>query len=97
MFVSFHEIEKQIIYIFIEKYRQYTHPRQCLNDDYLSFPRTLPQVKQLEQQNERLKEAVVKMRDLNNHEKHEMQRAQKQAEKHSSEISGLQKEKVGLT
>ncbi|XP_029644920.1 dynactin subunit 1 isoform X3 [Octopus sinensis] len=49
--------------------------------------------KQVELQNERLKEALVKMRDLSNEEKHENQRLGKQNEKLQSEVVGLRKDK----
>ncbi|XP_064610266.1 dynactin subunit 1-like isoform X3 [Liolophura sinensis] len=51
------------------------------------------QSKQLEQQNERLKEALVKMRDLSNNEKHENQKMTKQIEKMTSDLTALRKEK----
>ncbi|KAK3590123.1 hypothetical protein CHS0354_041172 [Potamilus streckersoni] len=54
------------------------------------------QVKQLEQQNERLKEALVKMRDLANQDKHDKQQQSKQLEKLISESSLLKKDKERL-
>ncbi|XP_071090432.1 dynactin subunit 1-like isoform X3 [Haliotis cracherodii] len=51
------------------------------------------ELKQLEQQNERLKEALVKMRDLSNQEKHDSQKLSKQSEKQASEIINLRKDK----
>ncbi|XP_064631573.1 dynactin subunit 1-like isoform X2 [Lineus longissimus] len=53
-------------------------------------------VKQLEQQNERLKEALVKLRDLSNQEKQETQQMKKQLEKQTVECGFLQKEKEKL-
>lgn len=58
---------------------------------------TMYQVKQLEQQNERLKEALVKMRDLSAQEKQEMQRAQKEIDQQKSEISELSRAKEKLS
>ncbi|KAL4231416.1 Dynactin subunit 1 [Mactra antiquata] len=54
-------------------------------------------VKQLNQQIDRLKEALVKMRDLSNQEKHENQKLQKQNESMTSDIKGLKKDKERLT
>ncbi|KAL3863717.1 hypothetical protein ACJMK2_005462 [Sinanodonta woodiana] len=54
------------------------------------------QVKQLEQQNERLKEALVKMRDLANQDKHDKQQLTKQLEKLTSETALLKKDKERL-
>ncbi|XP_074641662.1 dynactin subunit 1-like isoform X2 [Tubulanus polymorphus] len=51
------------------------------------------QVKQLEQQNERLKDALVKMRDLSNQEKQEALRMNKLIEKSAADISSLTKDK----
>ncbi|KAF2367871.1 CAP Gly-rich domain [Trinorchestia longiramus] len=47
---------------------------------------TVLQVKQLEQQNQRLHETLVKMRDLTAHEKHEMQKLTKELEARKTEI-----------
>ncbi|KFM67674.1 Dynactin subunit 1, partial [Stegodyphus mimosarum] len=58
---------------------------------------TLYQVKQLEQQNERLKEALVKMRDLSAQEKQEYQRTQKELDQAKSEISELSRAKEKLS
>ncbi|KAK6174365.1 hypothetical protein SNE40_017658 [Patella caerulea] len=52
--------------------------------------------KQLEQQNDRLKEALVKMRDLSNQEKSECQNLTKQNEKMKNEINNYQKDKEKL-
>ncbi|XP_052772029.1 dynactin subunit 1-like isoform X2 [Mya arenaria] len=54
-------------------------------------------VKQLTQQIERLKEALVKMRDMSNQEKHENQKFQKQVESMTTEIRTLRKDKERLT
>ncbi|CAH1783867.1 unnamed protein product [Owenia fusiformis] len=54
------------------------------------------QVKQLEQQNERLKEALVKLRDLSNNEKHENQSLNKQLEQIKAENKTLAKDKEKL-
>lgn len=55
------------------------------------------EVKQLEQQNERLKEALVKMRDLLAHEKHEQQRLHKEIDQQKSEIAELSRTKEKLS
>lgn len=47
------------------------------------------QVKQLEQQNSRLRETLVKMRDLSAHDKHELQRLQKDMEIKKTEFIEL--------
>lgn len=55
--------------------------------------------KQLEQQNARLRETLVKLRDLSAHEKHEFQKLQKDLDQKKSEISelGRTKEKLSAT
>ncbi|GBN86265.1 Dynactin subunit 1 [Araneus ventricosus] len=58
---------------------------------------TTYQVKQLEQQNERLKEALVKLRDLSAQEKQEQQRTQKELEHQKSEINELSRAKEKLS
>ncbi|XP_013781002.1 dynactin subunit 1-like isoform X2 [Limulus polyphemus] len=55
------------------------------------------QVKQLEQQNERLKEALVKLRDLSAHDKQEQQRVQKEVDHLNSEITELTRTKEKLS
>lgn len=55
------------------------------------------QVKQLEQQNERLKEALVKLRDLSAHEKQEQIRTQKEVDRQKSEIAELSRTKEKLS
>ncbi|KAG1678661.1 Dynactin subunit 1 [Nymphon striatum] len=55
------------------------------------------QVKQLEQQNERLKEALVKVRDLASHEKQEQQRLQKEHDHQKSVIAELSRTKQKLS
>lgn len=49
------------------------------------------QMKQLEQQNIRLRETLVRMRDLSAHEKHECQKLQKELEEKRNENSELRK------
>ncbi|XP_071478816.1 dynactin subunit 1-like [Diadema antillarum] len=51
------------------------------------------QLKQLEQQNGRLKEALVKLRDLSNTEKQEHQKAEKDKEKLSLELKDIKAQK----
>ena len=51
------------------------------------------QVKQLEQQNEKLKEALVKMRDMSNSDKAANASLKKQNEKYSQELVHLKKDK----
>lgn len=53
--------------------------------------------KQLEQQNERLKEALVKMRDLAACEKQELVKTQKEMDKQRSEILELSRTKEKLS
>ncbi|XP_025093203.1 dynactin subunit 1-like isoform X2 [Pomacea canaliculata] len=55
------------------------------------------EMKQLEQQNERMKEGLVKMRDLLTSEKSDRQRLEKQNEKLQAEIIQLQRDKERLT
>lgn len=55
------------------------------------------QMKQLEQQNERLKEAVVKLRDLSAHERREYQRASKELEALKTQVAELSKKNDKLT
>uniref|UniRef100_A0A1W7RAM6 Dynactin subunit 1 n=1 Tax=Hadrurus spadix TaxID=141984 RepID=A0A1W7RAM6_9SCOR len=55
------------------------------------------EVKQLEQQNERLKEALMKLRDLSAHEKQEQQRMQKELDHQKSEITELSRTKEKLS
>jgi dynactin 1 len=55
------------------------------------------EVKQLEQQNTRLRETLVRMRDLSAHEKHEFQKLQKDLEQKKSEILELSKTKEKLS
>lgn len=54
------------------------------------------QVKQLEEQNGRLKEALVRMRDLSASEKQEHVKVQKQLEKKNSELENLRQQKEKL-
>lgn len=55
------------------------------------------QTKQLEQQNERLKEALVKLRDLSAHDKQEQQRNQKEIDRQKSDITELSRTKEKLS
>lgn len=55
------------------------------------------EVKQLEQQNNRLRETLVKMRDLSAHEKHEFQKLQKDMDQKKSEILELGRTKEKLS
>ncbi|XP_005089837.1 dynactin subunit 1 isoform X2 [Aplysia californica] len=54
------------------------------------------EMKQLEQQNERMKEALVKLRDMLNSEKQDRQRSEKQLEKQEGELGVLRKDKERL-
>lgn len=54
-------------------------------------------MKQLEQQNNRLRETLVKMRDLSAHEKHEFQKLQKDLDQKKSEILELGRTKEKLS
>lgn len=53
--------------------------------------------KQLEQQNTRLRETLVRLRDLSAHEKHEIGKYQKELENKKSEIAELQRTKEKLS
>lgn len=55
------------------------------------------ELKQLEQQNSRLRETLVRMRDLSAHEKHEIQKLQKELEMKKSEVQELQRTKEKLS
>lgn len=55
------------------------------------------ELKQLEQQNTRLRETLVRMRDLSAHEKHELQKLQKELELKKSEVLELQRTKEKLS
>lgn len=55
------------------------------------------ELKQLEQQNTRLRETLVRMRDLSAHEKHEIQKLQKELELKKSEVQELQRTKEKLS
>lgn len=55
------------------------------------------ELKQLEQQNTRLRETLVRMRDLSAHEKHEIQKLQKELEMKKSEVMELQRTKEKLS
>ncbi|XP_014615438.1 PREDICTED: dynactin subunit 1 isoform X5 [Polistes canadensis] len=55
------------------------------------------EVKQLEQQNSRLRETLVRMRDLSAHEKHEFQKLQKDLDQKKSEILELGRTKEKLS
>lgn len=56
------------------------------------------EVKQLEQQNARLRETLVRLRDLTAHDKHEIQKMMRELETKTSEITELQhtKEKLSI-
>ncbi|XP_069980801.1 dynactin subunit 1 isoform X6 [Penaeus vannamei] len=54
-------------------------------------------VRQLEQQNSRLRETLVKMRDLAAHDKHELQKLQKDMETKKTEVTELNRSRVKLT
>ncbi|KAK3741300.1 hypothetical protein RRG08_034345 [Elysia crispata] len=54
------------------------------------------EMKQLEQQNERMKDALVKLRDMLNSEKQDRQRSEKLAEKLEGELGVLRKDKERL-
>ncbi|XP_037076983.1 dynactin subunit 1-like [Pollicipes pollicipes] len=51
------------------------------------------QVKQLGQQNDRLKETLIRMRDVAAHDKHELQRSQKEMEKLRADLTELGRER----
>lgn len=55
------------------------------------------EVRQLEQQNSRLRETLVKMRDFSAHEKHEFQKLLKDLEQKKSEIMELSRTKEKLS
>jgi len=55
------------------------------------------EVKQLEQQNSRLRDTLVRMRDLSAHEKHENQKLQKDLDQKKSEIAELARTKEKLS
>jgi dynactin 1 len=55
------------------------------------------ELKQLEQQNTRLRETLVRMRDLSAHEKHEIQKLQKEFDLKKSEVQELQRIKEKLS
>lgn len=54
-------------------------------------------MKQLEQQNNRLRETLVKMRDLSAHDKHEYQKLMKDMDQKNSEIAELGRTKEKLS
>ncbi|KAG8237507.1 hypothetical protein J437_LFUL017541 [Ladona fulva] len=55
------------------------------------------EIKQLQQQNARLRDTLVRMRDLSAHEKHEFQKLQKEADEKRSEITELSRTKEKLS
>lgn len=55
------------------------------------------ELKQLQQQNARLRETLIKLRDLSAHEKHEYQKLLKDIDQKKSEISELGKTKEKLS
>jgi dynactin 1 len=58
---------------------------------------TTYEFKQLEQQNQRLRETLVRMRDFSAQEKHEVQKLQKELEMKKSEVQELQRTKEKLS
>ncbi|CAH0395302.1 unnamed protein product [Bemisia tabaci] len=71
------------------------HNAEINNED--GAPVTNYQLKQLEQQNIRLHETLVRMRDVSAHEKHETQKLQKELEQRKAEINDLRKNTDKLT
>lgn len=55
------------------------------------------EIKQLTQQNERLRETLVRLRDLSAHDKHEIQKISKELETKTSEVIELQQTKEKLS
>lgn len=55
------------------------------------------EIKQLQQQNARLRETLVRLRDLSAHEKHEYQKLLKDIDQKKSEITELGKTKEKLS
>lgn len=55
------------------------------------------EIKQLEQQNARLRETLVRMRDLSAHDKHEHQKLLKELDQKKSEIAELGRTKEKLS
>lgn len=55
------------------------------------------EIKQLEQQNTRLRETLVRLRDVTAHDKHEIQKMQKELETKTSEITELHQTKEKLS
>ncbi|KAK2163666.1 hypothetical protein LSH36_75g02038 [Paralvinella palmiformis] len=74
---------------------QASFPKKNISED-TSGGATNYQLKQLEQQNERLKEALVKVRDLTSQDKKENQRIQKELEQLQSEVNGMNRNKERL-
>uniref|UniRef100_A0A8C5H817 Dynactin subunit 1 n=1 Tax=Gouania willdenowi TaxID=441366 RepID=A0A8C5H817_GOUWI len=74
----------------------------CFMDPFVMFPSgsdgaaSSYHVKQLEEQNSRLKEALVRMRDLSASEKQEHLKLQKQMEKKNGELDSLRSQKEKL-
>ncbi|XP_044753810.1 dynactin subunit 1 isoform X2 [Coccinella septempunctata] len=66
--------------------------KTAVDDEMTSY-----EVKQIQQQNLRLKETLVKMRDLSAHDKHEYQKLMKDMEQKNSEITELSKTKEKLS
>lgn len=58
---------------------------------------TTYEFKQLEQQNQRLRETLVRLRDLSAHEKHEIQKLTKELETKKSEVAELNRTKEKLS
>lgn len=55
------------------------------------------EIKQLEQQNHRLKETLVRLRDLSAHDKHDIQKLAKELEMKKSEVTELERTKEKLS
>ncbi|XP_055908069.1 dynactin subunit 1 [Eupeodes corollae] len=58
---------------------------------------TAYEIKQLEQQNHRLKETLVRLRDLSAHDKHDIQKLTKELEMKKSEVAELERTKEKLS
>ncbi|CAD5123348.1 DgyrCDS11706 [Dimorphilus gyrociliatus] len=82
-----------------EKYEETALDLQILKEELENSSESAGQtyqMKQLEQQNERLKAALVKLRDLDIYNKQEINKYQKTYDKQNNEISHLRKEKETL-
>lgn len=82
-----------------EKYEETALDLQILKEELENSTESAGQtyqMKQLEQQNERLKAALVKLRDLDIYNKQEINKLQKTYDKQNNEMSHLRKEKETL-